>query len=126
MIVENEIPKYKKKARKHTPKKANHEHEYAFCVYEYEGFALGEASGMYKTLEKSIGTYCRICGKIGDVHTRDPKWVLNSAVFNRGVAVGYKYNDEALAQMNPDTRTLPLFSIGNMWKVKNVYLEDTH
>ena len=120
----SDVPKYRKKSKKSSPKKSNHEHEYEFCVFEYEGFSLSDTLGIQNVMEHSIGTYCRICGKIGDIQTRDSKWVSDSSVYNRGVAVGYKYNDDSLVQLNPETRTLPLFSIGNMWKVKYVNLED--
>ena len=58
MDIDNEIPKYKKKTKSSTSKSGNkskHKHEYIECLF----------------IEKDHphrGTYCSICGKIGDMH----------------------------------------------------------
>lgn len=58
MDIDNEIPKYKKKTKSSTSKSSNkskHKHEYIECLF----------------IEKDHphrGTYCSICGKIGDMH----------------------------------------------------------
>lgn len=57
-IDNSEIPKYKKKTKSSTSKSSNkskYKHEYIECLF----------------IEKEHphrGTYCSICGKIGDIH----------------------------------------------------------
>ena len=58
MDMDNEIPKYKKKTKSSISKSSNkskHKHKYIECLF----------------IEKEHphrGTYCSICGKIGDMH----------------------------------------------------------
>lgn len=57
-MEKSEIPKHKKKTKSSTSKsssKSNHKHEYRECLFI-------EREHVYR------GTYCSICGKIGDVH----------------------------------------------------------
>ena len=56
---DNEIPKYIKKKESSVSKskeKSNHKHEYVDCL-----FIINKDNRPHK------GTYCRICGKIGDI-----------------------------------------------------------
>lgn len=58
MDMDNEIPKYKKKTKSSTSKSSNkskHKHEYIECLF-------------IKKEHPHRGTYCSICGKIGDIH----------------------------------------------------------
>ena len=56
MIFINEVPKYRKKRSKPSLsiRKSKHRHEYISCIFDVNGY--------YHT-----GTYCKICGKIGDM-----------------------------------------------------------
>ena len=54
-------PKYVKKKKKKKIKKSNHKHQYEECIFRIEKYTnlnLGEYFN---------GTYCPICGRIGDV-----------------------------------------------------------
>ena len=56
---ENDIPKHKKKKQSSTSKskdKSNHKHEYADCVFIMADYGWPH-----------VGTYCKLCGKIGDM-----------------------------------------------------------
>ena len=54
-----EEPVYKKKKKPQKIKKSNHKHHYAECLYDSE---------MIKGLPyRYKGTYCTICGRIGDI-----------------------------------------------------------
>lgn len=75
MIEENDIPKYKKKSSKKHAKKSDHKHRYEPCVFKYsslwylakpESHIVGDLEVINKTI-KSNGTYCPICGKVGDI-----------------------------------------------------------
>lgn len=57
-MIENEIPKYRKKKLSSTSKssiKSKHKHEYVECLLIHNNYP-------------HRGTYCKICGKIGDLH----------------------------------------------------------
>lgn len=58
-IYENEVPKHIKKKESSTSKskvKSKHKHEYADCLF------------VDKEDTPRKGTYCKICGKIGDMY----------------------------------------------------------
>lgn len=60
-----EKPRYKKKKKKKKIKKSDHKHIYVPCMYntsEYVVYRNGE-----KTPMLYYGTYCEICGRIGDI-----------------------------------------------------------
>ena len=57
-IEKTEVPKHKKKTKSSTSKSSNkskHKHEYTECLFIEKG-------------HPHRGTYCTICGKIGDIH----------------------------------------------------------
>ena len=57
-IDKSEIPKHKKKKQSSSSKsknKSKHKHEYTECLFIEKG-------------HPHRGTYCTICGKIGDIH----------------------------------------------------------
>lgn len=102
-----EIPKYKKKARKKPPKKANHKHEWASCVYQTDSVAYSREKGFYKTAELTIGKYCPICGKIGVIGDQDYR--INTSQIPKFFHM--EWSEKALKEFNPATRTLPFFRI---------------
>ena len=59
MLIENEIPKYKKKAVHITPKKSNHEHLWSPIIIIESMLILGK----HKDISYP-GKQCDICGKI--------------------------------------------------------------
>ena len=57
-MKDNEIPKHRKKKKSSVSKsstKSNHKHEYATCLLIHNSHPYW-------------ATYCKICGKIGDLH----------------------------------------------------------
>lgn len=58
-MLEDEVPRYRKKAKSHAPTKSDHKHTYAPCVVQYPGSHYW-----------STGSYCAVCGKIR-VTTKD-------------------------------------------------------
>ncbi len=108
---------YRKKSVKKRRKKSKHAHKYAPCVFEYEDMCFDKAHGIQMVPRTSIGSYCVICGKVGDV-------VSASFVKKTEVLTGftqdmdkilcvnsYDYTDEGKRELDPETRTMPTFHI---------------
>lgn len=91
---------------KKPPKKANHKHEWADCVYNTDSIGYSKEKGFYKTKEMSVGTYCPICGKIGVI--TNPKYMVDRAMppYTR-----FEWAEKAIKEFDPKTRTLPFFEI---------------
>ena len=90
---------HKPTEKKNTPKKANHKHHYEYCVFEIVKGRLryDPSHGLIPMTELTIGTYCPVCGKIGDL----------------------LFGDE----LDPQTRTLPSFKIDDCFQ-KAVQLDE--
>lgn len=58
-VIPEEVS-YKKKKKKQKIKKADHKHQYEPCIFAKEWPTDGKKVGYHK------GTYCPICGRIGD------------------------------------------------------------
>lgn len=117
IVYDDEVMPYKKKAKHMRPKKSKHKHEYCPCVFEYNGTQLDKAHGFVPKPSTCFGSYCRICGKIGEAdHKRWMRWVP----IGNGVAGRSEYTDEAKDELNPATRTLPTFYIEDIWSQKFV------
>lgn len=111
----DEIPKYRKKAKKNTPKKSKHKHIYEPCVFEYHVSVPWNPQATNKT----IGSYCRICGKMGSMMDRE-RWI--EEVHN---SYGYfpVWTKEAEAEFDKKTRTLPYYFINGLFTQKYVEVE---
>ena len=72
-MYNDETPCYRKRAKKITPKKSNHKHEFLNCVFVMPSTRFDEAHGIVHEPDTkySIGTYCPVCGKIGDIIDRE-------------------------------------------------------
>lgn len=121
---DGEMP-YKKKSVKKRRKKSNHAHEYEPCVFEYDGFHMDKYRGMCKAICTCIGTYCRVCGKIGDIHSTlfvNTKPILRFYNDNGEIVFTYRdeYTKEAKRELCPETRTFPTFHI-DLYKDKYVH-----
>ena len=106
--VPNDIPKYRKKSQAKPPKKSKHKHIYEPCLLEIplEWYSHPhERSG--KTFLR-FRSYCPTCGKIGDVdHER---WWTHVEKHNGMFAyLETVHTKEAERELNPLTRTLPVF-----------------
>lgn len=58
--------KYKKKSASKPPKKSKHKHEYVPCVFNIPTEDWSPVHGMVDAKTLVEGTYCRICGKVGE------------------------------------------------------------
>lgn len=107
--TEDDVAKYRKKRKKKTPKKADHKHEYAPCV-----FILPQK--IFQS-EKSIGMYCKICGKIDKLWVNsfdNTEWITDEK--EAGVWHMSQWSPRALREFDPKTRTLPCFSIEDLFQ----------
>ena len=120
MIEDNDVPKYKKRSKKPSVKKADHEHESRFCVFEYQHSFYSIEHGRVNLKDSSIGEYCPICGKIRFLYTLDRKFTEKSNTFHSNCAIGLQYNKAAIREFDPNTRTLPTFHIDNILDQKFV------
>ena len=111
---EDDVPKYRKRAKKSTPKKADHEHQDAYCVFEYSD------SVRPHLLSLTIGQYCPICGKIRTAFVQDDKYTTTTNLYKYGVAFGKEWNAEAKKEFDMKTRTLPTFKLKNVWNQKYI------
>ena len=112
----DEIPKYRKKAKKNTPKKSKHKHIYEPCVFEYHVDVLWSPHAT----NKSIGSYCRICGKIGSMINRE-KWIQECRTPGGWFTV---WTEKAEAEFDPRTRTIPYYFIDGLFIQKYVEIEE--
>lgn len=104
---------YRKKSKRRPPKKANHKHENADCVFFENGHH-------YKHL--FIGSYCPVCGKIMNWLTPlDGKWRKNDSEYPHFIHSAW--TEDALREFNPETRTLPFFEIKKILQ-REVNLEE--
>lgn len=117
-MYEEDIPRYKKKAKKKSATKANHKHYFEPCVFKMDETRLDEARGFVtdRAARLCIGTYCPACGKVGDTYA--DKWYINL-----GKSWPPDPTDEAKRQLDEKTRTLPCFYLGG-WFTKYISLEE--
>lgn len=106
----DDIPKYKKKKRKNTPRKANHKHVYENCVFQYDSITFDKGHGIISESKLSIGKYCPICGKIGTLFDAD--WMIETHRWN-GTFFS-EWTEAANKQFNEESRTLPFFRVYGM------------
>lgn len=111
-----DVPRYRKRSYKKTPAKANHKHEFVNCVFEIASERFDDVHGFVPELRLSIGTYCRLCGKIGT--TFDSAWRVDSGLYSYGV-FGV-WSEKAKEELNESTRTLPTFRVDDIFKQKFV------
>ena len=123
-IEDTDVPKYRKRAKKTTVKKADHEHENSFCVFEYKNSYYTIEHGRVSKLDTSIGEYCPVCGKIRVLYTLDRKYTMKSNTFYSNCAIGLQYNQEAIKELNANTRTLPTFHVDDIWNQKFIDIDN--
>ena len=112
----DEVGRYRKKSKRKPPKKFDHKHVFEPCVLEYNN-PYGELSrerGFITTREARIDGYCPMCGKIGSIDMTP--WEKNRDV-HRGhlIVFNREPSDAALRELDPLTRTLPTFDVGDDW-----------
>ena len=109
---------YKKKSNKSPPRKSKHKHYYENCVYGYYGLTFTKERGFENQYETSIGTYCPVCGKIGNTYDCD-----NEKYFVKNSLIHRDFTEEGKRELDKNTRTLPYFWIDSQWFVKYVDLD---
>ena len=106
--VEDAEPKYRKEAKKSSPPKAKHRHEYENCVFQCETESyIDDTARKLPTHTMSIGSFCPICGKVETVS--DARW--RSGIHYKPDILDWlkEWSPEAIAQFDEKTRTLPMF-----------------
>ena len=117
--LNDDVPRYRKKSCKGSPPKSKHKHEYEHCVFVYPmpDYKATVASGRNEDREVcTLGTYCPICGKIGDIWFAWNKNDLWYHIVKHGWYSETELTEEAKRQLDPETSTLPRFYIDNCWR----------
>lgn len=117
MIQENEIPKYLKQKESNISKsnrKSKHKHQYEECLIQYN--LKIRLINKPTVLITSLGSYCTICGKIGDKFKEDKSIVKD---YRRTVdtPIGKCYQmipDEELYEKYHDK--MPVFFVEDIFK----------
>lgn len=125
--IPNDIPKYRKKSTAKPPAKAKHKHMYEPCLLEYPvQWSLKPherelyENGRVKTRLR-FSSYCPICGKTGE--TDYGRWETTFKKHNGVISyLETVLTEEAERELNPATRTLPVFKIDG-WREKFVDIE---
>lgn len=124
----NDIPKYKKKSQSKPPTKAKHKHIYEPCLIEYpEQWYLKPHErklyeGNHVKMSLRFSSYCPICGKTGE-SDRD-RW--STLIKKNNGVISYcerVWTEEAERELNPATRTLPVFTTDG-WNEKFVDIKE--
>lgn len=122
--IPDDIPKYKKKSTAKPPTKAKHKHVYEPCLFEQlELWYLKPHERKRNKTQLEFGSYCPICGKVGEAN-RDRWWTLVKKLSGSCSYIERVRTEEAERELNPATRTLPVFYIGDEWNPKYVKIEE--
>ena len=111
-MYEEDIPRYKKKAKKKSAAKADHKHRFEPCVFRLDDLRFDEAHGFVREPDAafSIGTYCPVCGKIGTTINRE--W-LDERQGCWPILFQARWSERARREFDESTRTLPCFYLGD-------------
>lgn len=121
----SEVAPYKKKSTGNTPKKSKHKHLYKPCVLSYpdDWWTKEHLRRRRGSRTPIIGSYCPVCGKIGDIKDRS-RWYESETVFTGNIQwTRTVLTEEGEREMKAKTRTLPYFEIDDPF-TKFVKLED--
>ena len=117
MIQENEIPKYLKQKESNISKsnrKSKHKHHYEECLIQYN--LKIRLINKPPVLITSLGSYCTICGKIGDRFKEDKSIVKD---YRRTVdtPIGKCYQMISSEELYKRYHNkLPVFFVEDYWK----------
>ena len=124
MITNNEIPKYKKPTKSNISKsnrKAKHKHHYEECLIQYN-MKIGLINKP-SILITSLGSYCTICGKIGNRFKKD-KSIVKDYERTVDATVGKCYQIMTSEELYEKYHNkLPVFFVEDIFKEKCVDLE---
>lgn len=118
MSYQDEVMPYKKKAKSKTPAKTKHKHIYQPCVIEIPDDWYKKDHVRSGETRCYISSYCPICGKVGPINI--DRW------WDRYTSNGrfcFESTEEAKAELNPLTRTLPTFHLDDPFE-KYVDIEE--
>lgn len=120
---DNDIPKYKKKSATRPPTKAKHKHVYEPCLLEQplEWYCKPHERKSNK-FRLIFGSYCPICGKTNSPDM-DRWWTTVKKYDGFRSYLECVHTEEAERELNPTTRTLPVFKIDG-WTPKFVYIKE--
>lgn len=102
--------------------KSNHKHEYKDCVFEYNENKFSRVHGYIPQKRSVIGSYCPICGKIGERLGLPDRWSYPRKVQGKDYWETI-FTEEYIREINPDTRTIPTFFLIDGLYQKHIYLE---
>lgn len=121
---ESEIPKYLKQKESNvskSKKKSKHKHYYEECLIQYN-MKIGLINKP-SILITSLGSYCTICGKIGDRFKKD-KSIVKDYERTVDATVGKCYQVMTSEELYEKYHNkLPVFFVENYWKDGYVNLE---
>ena len=121
---ESEIPKYLKQKESNvskSKKKSKHKHQYEECLIQYN-MKIGLINKP-SILITSLGSYCTICGKIGDRFKKD-KSIVKDYERTVDATVGKCYQVMTSEELYEKYHNkLPVFFVENYWKDGYVNLE---
>ena len=121
---ESEIPKYLKQKESNvskSKKKSKHKHHYEECLIQYN-MKIGLINKP-SILITSLGSYCTICGKIGDRFKKD-KSIVKDYERTVDATVGKCYQVMTSEELYEKYHNkLPVFFVENYWKDGYVNLE---
>jgi len=103
----SDIPRHRKKAQPKGLKRSNHKHIYEPCLLEYD-WAPNPSTSKSEGTIVVFRSYCTLCGKLGDVDVS--RWFVppeKNYIWPKG------YTEAAKKELDPATRTIPLFKVEN-------------
>ena len=109
MDYEEEVQRNRRKkiSKAKAPKKSGHKHAYEPCVVEYPANWFMKPHERGSKTRPDIMDYCPTCGKLSATHQTE-RWWVGGRDF-RGT--WSDPSEEALKELDPETRTLPTFMI---------------
>ena len=98
-MFEDEIPRYRKRKNKSTPRKAKHKHTEERCLYIFPMSTFDKQHGMVDEDRLSPGAYCPVCGKV---------------MYTASVAQWMRLEIEDIPEQ--ELRSLPRFRLKSVWQ----------
>ena len=121
----DQIPKYRKKAVKKTPKKANHKHAYEPVIFRYinQQSHFYADRGFVADYDYAAGSRCTICGRLDHGFPEESGMGKVPAVCSR-VTIPVPWDTNASPRkrniLKPEYSHLPLVIVEDYWKLKEV------
>lgn len=111
--IPNDIPKYRKKSTATPPTKAKHKHVYEPCLLRRPiDWYMKEHARCGQT-DFGFSSYCPMCGKVGPIDIG--KWFVSIKCLDVDFEpyIKNEYSEEAKRELNPKTRTIPVFDVAD-------------